>query len=104
MDLKKGDYVLATKWQDGDPKDHFSVGFFDGMLVDNYGKITERYIVIDSNGTKFRASGFRRCHKISQEIGDLLVKGIPIIEQGCASVWFWRYHPKALKEIIDKFA
>jgi len=29
--IKKGDYVLATKYSDGDPKDHFAVGFFDKM-------------------------------------------------------------------------
>ena len=29
--LAQGDYVLATKYRDGDPCDHFVVGFF-GML------------------------------------------------------------------------
>ena len=98
--LKKGDYVLATKYRDGDSHDHFAVGFFDGMLIDNNGKITGRYLVVDEDGVKFRAGGFRRCEKISKDIGNLLVLGIPLVEQGCASVWYWRYHPQQLKELI----
>jgi len=99
--LSKGDYVFASKYEDGDPHDHFVVGFFDGMLVDKNGKETERYMVIDGDGAQFRGNGFRRCEKISPSIGELIVKGIPLIEQGCASVWYWRYHPKELKELIE---
>ena len=44
--LNKGDYVLATKYSDGDSKDAFAVGFFNGMLIDRYGKTTNRYMVI----------------------------------------------------------
>jgi len=99
--LHKGDYVLATKYQDGDPKDHFCVGFFNGMLIDNKGKETERYMVIDGAGANFRGNGFRRCEKIRGDVGELLVIGLELIQQGCASVWYWRYHPKRLKELIE---
>jgi hypothetical protein len=91
--LIPGDYVLATKYSDGDPKDHFCVGLFRGMLF-------ERYLVEDNKGHLFRANGFRRCEKITRCIGDVLVAGMPIIEQGCASVWYWKRHLKALKELI----
>ena len=102
MKLKKGDYVLATKYSDGDPCDHFCVGFFDGMLKDNYGNETERYIVIDSDGARFRHSGFRRCERISKDVGDTLVSASPFIgDRRGYSLWYWRHHPKQLKDMIQ---
>jgi len=29
QEMKHGDYVLATKYRDGDPQDHWAVGFYD---------------------------------------------------------------------------
>jgi len=101
MKLKQGDYVLATKYSDGDTKDHFCVGFFNGMLIQNDGKVTDRHMVIDSEGKNFRGNGFRRCEKISQKVGDILVANINLMEQGCASAWYWRYHPKQLQTLAD---
>jgi hypothetical protein len=95
MHLKKGDYVLATKWNDGDPCDHFFIGFYREK------KWGDRYIVEDSNGSLPRAGGFRRCQKISREIGNLLVKAAPIIgDIPGKSIWYWRYHPAQLSEFI----
>jgi hypothetical protein len=31
MKLNKGDYVVATKYGDGDPKDQFCIGFIEGL-------------------------------------------------------------------------
>ena len=31
--LVRGDYVLATKYADGDPRDHFCVGFLRETLA-----------------------------------------------------------------------
>ena len=91
--LVDGDYVLATKYNDGDPMDHFCVGFFRGMLGD-------RFLVEDNNGQLFRASGFRRCEKISQHVGNALVAAMTLIgDVPGASLWYWRYHPCALDEL-----
>jgi len=100
--LKQGDYVLATKYGDGDPTDHFCVGMFDKILIDNNGKQTDRYLVLDGQGKSFRAGGFRRCEQISRYIGDTIVMAIPWIgDKTGLSLWYWRYHPKQLKKLID---
>ena len=84
---KKGDYVLATKYGDGDPGDQWCVGFFDEMYRD-------RYMVIDSNGQQFRGNGFRRAEKITTECGHWIVKNIKLIEQCSITIWgvrgMWR--------------
>ena len=64
--LKIGDYVLATKYNDGDPKDHWCIGFYNGVLKLG---TTTRYLVIDNDGNQFRANGFRRIKKISGKRG-----------------------------------
>ena len=94
-ELVRGDYVLATKWRDGDPCDHFVVGFFREMLGG-------KYLVEDGREKLFRRNGFSRCERIRGEVGFLLVNAIPIISDhhGC-SVWYWKRHPKELKELID---
>ena len=75
-----GDYVLATKWSDGDPCDHFCVGFFSG-------KDRDRYKVVDADGNLFRANGFRRCEAITQEEGELILS-LKIGDQTGPSVWW----------------
>lgn len=65
-DLQKGDYVVATKYEDGDPGDAWVVGFFDSMLPKLGG---DRYMVVDSEGKQYRGNGFRRCEKITHEQG-----------------------------------
>lgn len=92
--LAKGDYVLATKYSDGDPGDHFVIGFYDG-------KDGDRHHVVDSRGQRFRANGFRRCEKISGEVGAWLLARLDEIEaqpfyhddDGALvgkSVWHWK--------------
>ncbi|HET7896446.1 MAG TPA: hypothetical protein VFL47_02215 [Flavisolibacter sp.] len=81
--LQKGDYVIATKYDDGDPKDHFAVGFFDSMTWHN------RYNIVTSEGELFRGNGFRKAKKISQEVGAKIVSHIKDIEQNDKSVWEW---------------
>lgn len=82
MKFNKGDYVVATKWYDGDPKDQFCVGFFDRM----YGN---RYLVVDADNQQFRANGFRRIRRVRQDVGRKLVDNIKNIEDGGKSVWSW---------------
>lgn len=83
MKLKKGDYVVATKYEDGDPKDHFCVGFFDSMTWHN------RYNIIDGDGKLFRGNGFRKAKKISRETGAEIILHITDIEENDKSVWSW---------------
>ena len=76
-EFSKGDYVLATKYSDGDPGDHWCVGFFDSMLP----KISEdRYMVTDNDGKQFRGNGFRRCQSITHEQGRFLVENQHLID------------------------
>jgi hypothetical protein len=82
-ELEIGDYVLATKWHDGDPHDHWAVGFYDGKVKGN------RYLVIDNNGDQFRRIGFRRIKKISANRGNWLVKHTDDIQSGSHSLWWW---------------
>ena len=81
--LREGDYVLATKFTDGDPGDNWAVGFYDG---ENNG----RYLVIDNDGNQLRASGFRRIGKITAETGRWLMEVARILESsppGTVNLW-----------------
>lgn len=78
--MKEGDYVLATKYSDGDPGDQFCVGFYSG-------KVFDRFMVVDSNGAQFRANGFRRCEPISKEAGEYIVENMKDIERGDIGLW-----------------
>jgi hypothetical protein len=80
--MNKGDYVLATKWNDGYPLDHWCIGFFDTMLGD-------RFMVVDSEGKQFRGNGFRRAKKISARRGKFLLDHKFEIEGSSRSLWFW---------------
>ena len=80
--LKKGDYVLATKYSDGDPQDAWCVGFFDSMLRD-------RYIIVDGEGKPFRANGYRAARIITKEEGEFLIQNKLWIESSMRSVWHW---------------
>jgi hypothetical protein len=91
--LVPGDYVLATKYSDGDPCDHFYVGFFKGMLG-------ARYLVADGNGQIARANGFRRCERISKRVGDALCAAMPFIgDHPGRSVWWWCRHIGQLERL-----
>lgn len=83
--LTKGDYVLATKYSDGDPMDHWCVGFYDGVTAPHYNP--PRFDVVDSNGRNFRGNGFRRIEKITEAEGrHMLSKPYSRIDIGI-SIW-----------------
>lgn len=84
--LEAGDYVLATKWGDGDPGDQWAVGFFTGMLPN---ESCDRYMVADADCKQFRGNGFRRVKKISAERGRWLLEHKQDIEYGGRSLWWW---------------
>ena len=69
--MKCGDYVFATKYEDGDPADGWAVGFFDGYLLKS--GTNSRYLVVDNEGKQFRGNGFRKAEVISPDIGDSLI-------------------------------
>ena len=86
MSLKQGDYVVATKYRDGDPGDHFCIGFYQGCY-DHFGQI--RHLVADREGKNFRANGFRRVAKVSASRGHWMVEHLSMIEKMGLSVWRW---------------
>lgn len=82
-----GDYVLATKYEDGDPGDAWALGFFTGKLPKAGG---DRYMVADAAGNQFRANGFRRIKRISPEVGAWLLRAAKSLEQappGAVNLW-----------------
>ena len=66
-----GDYVLATKWHDGDPGDPWALGFYAGldMLLPS----SPRHMVHDSAGNNSRAGGFRRVARVRKDVGSWLL-------------------------------
>ena len=83
--LPKNTYVLATKYADGDPQDHWYVGFVIGYT--HHG----RYLNGDNEYQSQRANGFRRAEAITKEEGDALLA----LECFGTSMW------KHLQEIRD---
>jgi hypothetical protein len=69
--LKKGDYVLATKYHDGGMCDQWCIGWYDRSIT--YSERDVRHIVVDAAGVPFRATGFRRAKKISGQRGCFIV-------------------------------
>ena len=81
--LPVGSYVLATKWEDGDPGDHFFVGFVSGYT--RHG----RYLIADGDGKIQRANWFRRAEKITADEGAALVAMIPGIQDRNGQSLWW---------------
>jgi uncharacterized protein YegL len=84
MNPKQGDYVLATKYGDGDPKDHWAVGFYS-----HFDQARERHFIMDSKGRQFRANGFRRVKKISSLRGQFILDHADLIGVSRRSLWWW---------------
>ena len=82
-DVEPGDYVLATKYHDGDPGDEWAIGFY----ARTFGG--DRHIVNGSEGQPFRANGFRRVERITAQAGAWLLARKELIESGHASLWGW---------------
>ena len=83
-----GDYVVATKWHDGDPGDQFCIGFYNGFY-DHYG--STRHLVVDSEGKNFRHNGFRRVAHVGSKRGTWMVKHLSHIDamKDRFRVWHW---------------
>ena len=81
--LSVGDYVLATKWGDGDPNDQWCIGFYSGQEGD-------RHFVVDHDGKQFRSNGFRRAERISKDRGTFILTHKNMVEDGSRSLWWWK--------------
>ena len=77
--MNEGDYVLATKWHDGDPADQWCVGFYDE-------EINGQHFVTDTDGEQFRDNGFRRVEKISRNRGAFILQNA---KNSSRSLWWW---------------
>ena len=97
--LQKGNYVLATKYSDGDPHDQWCVGFYDQQL--DY-KAAPRHQVVDREGRQFRGNGFRRVKKISPERGKWLLDNAGMIEMGARSLWWWVRQPMKMERATNE--
>lgn len=82
-----GDYVLATKYSDGDPQDHWAVGFYDGITSPHYDQ--PRFSIVGNDGAQFRGNGFRRMKKISAKRSKWLLDNKCLIETSNRSLWWW---------------
>jgi hypothetical protein len=87
MTPQKGDYVLASKYADGDPQDHWAIGFYDGITSPHYDP--PRHNVVDAQGNQFRWNGFRRVEKISKERGRWMIDNAQAIELSKVSIWLF---------------
>ena len=83
-----GDYVLATKYEDGDPGDPWAVGYYLGQH-DFHGTI--RYLVGDHvGGDSFRRDGYIKIGLIDRDFGNWLMSAAKILEQspgGTINLW-----------------
>ena len=79
-----GEYCLATKYDDGDPGDHWGLGFYSGERGG-------RYYIKDSGGKEIRANGFRRVARIRADVGTWLLttaaKALEASPPGTVSLW-----------------
>lgn len=81
--LTVNDYVLGTKYSDGDPQDPWYVGFYNSTTKN-------RFILINELRKNIRPSGFRRAEKISKIRGEFILNNKKNIENNNRSLWYWK--------------
>lgn len=84
-----GDYVLATKWSDGDPGDPWAVGFYAGTTtILGY---SPRHMVYDSAGKNILPNGYRHVARIRKDVGTWLIsvaaKQLEASPPGTVNLW-----------------
>ena len=90
-----GDYVLATKYSDGDPGDAWALGFYAGELdmgITRHDiKVAPRYLVNDSSGATIRENGYRRVARVRKDVGAWLLnvaaKQLEQSPPGTVNIW-----------------
>lgn len=83
---KVGDYVLATKWSDGDPKDPWAIGVVS-YVGGKAEKGTLRYYMVPGVGVY--NTGYRKCQVITPEQGKWILDLKDAIESDQYSIWWW---------------
>lgn len=83
---RPGELVLATEYHDGDPRNAWGVGYYDGG--DNRG----RHWVVDQSGLHLSVNGFRKVEKVSRDRGLFLIENAERIEQDPhhRGLWWWK--------------
>ena len=91
-----GDYVLATKYDDGDPGDPWAVGFYGGL---NDG---DRHGVKDEAGLWiYGGNRFRRVGRVTAEIGNWLMSNAELLERAPSKINLWgMYDWEFVNEIV----
>lgn len=84
-----GDYVLATKWSDGDPGDPWALGFYAGVCTRL--QDSPRHMVHDSQGNNIRPNGYRYVRPIRKDVGAWLLnvaaKPLEASPPGTVNLW-----------------
>ena len=83
--IKKGDYVLATKWDDGDPGDNWGVGYYDRYE-------NNRHFIVDNEGKQIRHGGFRKVRgELREDVGRWLIEiaATPLERSPAGTVNIW---------------
>lgn len=83
-EIGEEDYVLATKYTDGDPQDQWAIGFYAGH---DDSTTQRRHHVVDSEGCDMRVGGFRRVERIPAAFGDYILEDVSAIEMSVVSLW-----------------
>ncbi len=83
LEPQNGDYVLATKFSDGDPGDPWAVGWYAGIA---YG---DRHMVHDNDGKNIRPNGYRRVGRITAEVGNWLMANADLLERAPSKINLW---------------
>ena len=94
-----GDYVVASKYGDGHPQDHWCVGFYKSSY--SHCGHEKRHIVVDGNGESFRVNGFRRVEKITKERGAWMLQNARAIENSGRSVWHFAKCDMTKNDIVE---
>lgn len=93
-----GDYVLATKYEDGDPGDMWALGFYDGVR-DDHG----RHYVKDSAGKQIRGNGFRKVAPIREDVGRWLLEvAAPHLERCPAKERALQTRPETTAKLLGR--
>lgn len=85
-----GDYVLATKYTDGDPMDPWFIGFYSGPTTHT----PPKYTITDVKGTPFCPYSFRKIKKITQKQGEWMLKNRELIQHSGMPVWHFTQLPE----------
>lgn len=85
--VRVGDYVLATKYSDGDPGDPWAFGRLHEIV--NIPGLGYKYVILRKDGTPYRYGGFGCCRRVTPEQTAYLQANMDKIEYSGKSMWKW---------------